>query len=759
MTLLVEVRRFQSFSLLAGLVLIALIAFPAMVHGENLTIIPKPLSIRQSEGHFTISEKTVIVVHPGLPDWRMVANSVREKLRRATGLELPVMADEEDLASCIVINGNTGKKELGEEAYELSVRVDRVMITAQTAHGAYYGTQSLYQLLPPEVEHPAASTGIPWKIPCVEILDKPRFPWRGMHLDVGRHFFPPAFVKRYLDVMAAYKLNTFHWHLTEDQGWRIEIKKYPRLTGIGSQRRETMGDCAPYGGYYTQDEVREVVEYARQRFISVVPEIEMPGHAQAALASYPEFSCSGGPVTVATEWGVFNDVYCAGREGTFEFLKNILEEVTQLFPGPFVHIGGDECPKLRWRNCVQCQKRIKTEGLKDESELQSYFIKRVEKILSAKGKRLIGWDEILEGGLAPGAAVMSWRGTSGGRDAAKAGHDVVMSPGSNCYFDHYQGKFGEPVAIGGYLPIDTVYSYEPVPADLTAEEAKHILGAQGNMWTEWMPDSRQVEYMLLPRMLALSEVVWSREQDRDYHDFALRLEGHYDRLAAMGMNFRVPPPSGAGGRSVIFHDTLVTLSSPVSQGKVYYALGENDTLPSSVYSRPIMVRDDEVLRSQTVLANGRKSNIVTTEFVRADSKINGLDYSYYEGGWDSLPDFKTLTPVRSGRMYDIGLAEIPHREDQFGVRISGFITPGEEGDYRFSLASDDGSKLFIDGREILNNDGMHAVKEVSAPVRLAKGKHALLILYFERWGDQSLSLSIEGPHSGRRRVPPRILSH
>jgi len=265
--------------------------------------------------------------------------------------------------------------------------------------------------------------------------------------------------------------------------------------------------------------------------------------------------------------------------------------------------------------------------------------------------------------------------------------------------------------------------------------------------------------MLLPRMLALSEVVWSRDEDRNYQDFSLRVERHYDRLAAMGLNFRIPPPSGAGGRSVIFHDTLVTLASPVSHGEVYYSLGEKDTIPTSLYSHPITIGDDEVLRSQTVLTNGRKSNIVTTEFVRADPKINGLNYSYYEGGWDSLPDFKSLTPARSGRMYDIGLGEIPHREDQFGVRISGFITTDEEGDYRFYLSSDDGSKLFIDERETVNNDGLHAAREVNAPLRLTKGKHALVILYFERWGDQSLSLSIEGPHSGKRRVPARILSH
>jgi len=747
--------------LLAGIFLIILPPASTAAIGEDVSIIPKPVFLQRGDGVFTMNEKTIIIIRNETSSFGSVGRDLQEKLRRATGYPLDIRPNHRSGAvdNTILLTNEVRGQSLGDEGYELSVRKNSISIAAQTAHGAFYAVQSLFQLLPAEVERQVLSGRMSWTIPCVEIRDKPRFGWRGMHLDVGRHFFPAAFIKRYIDLMAAYKMNTFHWHLTEDQGWRIEIRNYPRLTEVGSQRRETMGDCTPYGGFYTQSEVREIVEYARQRFITVVPEIEMPGHSLAALAAYPALSCSGGPLKVATEWGVFDDVYCAGREETFEFLQNVLAEITQLFPGPFVHIGGDECPKLRWKNCVRCQNRIRTERLKDESELQSYFIKRIEKMLNAKGKRLLGWDEILEGGLASNAAVMSWRGTNGGIEAARAGHDVVMSPGSNCYFDYYQGKSGEPPAIGGYLPLDTVYSYEPVPAELSSEEAKHILGAQGNMWTEWMPDSLQVEYMLLPRMLALSEVVWTRPEDRNYQDFTLRLERHYDRLAAMGVNFRVPPPSGIGGRAVIFHDTLLTLSSPVPGGTVYYALGEKDSVPSQLYSRAITIKGDEVLRAQTVLGNGRRSNIATTEFLRAEPELNGLNFTYYEGSWDSLPDFNTLTPAQSGRIYDIGLDVIPHREDEFALRMSGFITIEAEGEYRFTITSDDGSRLFIDGKETVNNDGLHGAREVSSLTRLTRGKHAMTILYFEKTGDQSLDLSIEGPHLARHHVPPRILSH
>jgi hexosaminidase len=403
-------------------------------------------------------------------------------------------------------------------------------------------------LLPVEVENQAVVEGIKLSVPACEIKDEPRFVYRGMHLDVGRHMFPVASIKRYIDMIALHKMNTFHWHLTEDQGWRIEIKKYPKLTETGAFRKETIVghagkpplvyDGIPYGGFYTQDEVREVIAYAASRFITIIPEIEMPGHALAALASYPELSCTGGPFEVGTKWGVEDDVFCAGKEGTLSFLEGVLTEVIDLFPGKYIHIGGDECPKVRWEKCPFCQKRIKDEGLKDEQELQSYFIQRIEKFLISKGRKLIGWDEILEGGLAPEATVMSWRGTEGGIAAAKEKHDVIMTPSKYVYLDYYQCEpEGEPLAIGGYLPLERVYSYDPMPAELTADEQKYILGVQGNVWTEYIPTPEQLEYMAYPRMFAIAETGWSPEKLKDFDEFLSRLEILKKRYDAIGINY------------------------------------------------------------------------------------------------------------------------------------------------------------------------------------------------------------------------------
>jgi hexosaminidase len=396
---------------------------------------------------------------------------------------------------------------LGDEGYELHVTPERITVRAQKPAGLFYGSHTLQQLLasPP--------------IPALRMVDRPRFTWRGLMLDEARHFFGKEFVKRVLDLLAQHKLNVFHWHLCDDQGWRLEIKKRPRLTEVGAWRG---GDGQRYGGYYSLAEIREIVTYARSRFVTVVPEIEMPGHATAALASYPELSCTGGPFDVATGWGIFEDVFCAGNDATFAFLEDVLAEVLELFPSRFVHIGGDECPKTRWRACPKCQKRIRDEQLADEQELQSYFIRRVERFLNAHGRKLIGWDEILEGGLAPNAAVMSWRGMDGAVAAARAGHDVVASPTSHCYLDYSYEK----------IDLERAYSFDPIPADLTEEQCKHVLGVQGNMWTELTPTVADVERQIWPRLCALAEVAWSPHGTRDFADFSARLAAHrHHRLA------------------------------------------------------------------------------------------------------------------------------------------------------------------------------------------------------------------------------------
>jgi hexosaminidase len=399
---------------------------------------------------------------------------------------------------------------------------------------------------------PTPVTGVTWSLPAVTIEDTPRFKWRGVMMDTSRHFMPKAFVERFVDLMASYKLNTFHWHLTDDQGWRIEIKRYPKLTEVGAWRKETRAghegpnagfDGVPHGGFYSQQDIREVVEYARERFVTIVPEIEMPGHAQAAIASYPELGNTHEPIAVGTVWGVYKNIFNVD-DSTIRFLQQVLDEVIRLFPGQFVHVGGDEAVKDQWKASPSAQVRIKALGLKDENELQAYFTKQMDAYLTKKGRRLVGWDEILEGGLAPGATVMSWRGVNGAIAAAQAGHDVVMTPNNAMYFDHYQSRdtAREPLAIGGFLPLETVYAFDPIPPVLTADQARHVLGVQANIWTEYIPTPQQFEYMAFPRTLALAEVAWSPAAARNLADFSARVDVDLERLKRLGVNYRPRTP-------------------------------------------------------------------------------------------------------------------------------------------------------------------------------------------------------------------------
>jgi hexosaminidase len=507
------------------------------VGSQPLSIVPYPQQVRRHNGYLTLDSATRVVVATNAgADLRNAVAAWTSQLRADWGL--PLTAAGAGSAIEFRLDPALG---LPAEGYQLNVSAGGATVSASADAGLFYGLQTLRQMLPIR----AANTRP--VIPMVEIQDAPRFVYRGMHLDVGRHFFPISFVKKYIDLMSQFKLNTFHWHLTEDQGWRLEINRYPRLTTIGSCRTETavrknfnpfIGDGKPHCGFYTQAEAREIVEYARQRFITVLPEIEMPGHATAALAAYPELACSPGPFEVAKTWGIFEDIFCPSEE-TFTFLQNVLTEVMAIFPSRYIHIGGDEAPKKRWQESELAQSVMRREGLKDEHELQSYFVRRIEKFLNANGRRLIGWDEILEGGIAPDATVMSWRGIKGGIEAARQGHDVIMTPTDYVYLDYYQGDpKTEPFAIGGNLPIEKVYSFEPVPSELTAEEARHILGAQANVWTEYMPTSSQVEYMVFPRLLALAEIAWSPKEAKNWKGFEARLPWQKRLLERQGVNFR-----------------------------------------------------------------------------------------------------------------------------------------------------------------------------------------------------------------------------
>lgn len=506
------------------------------LHAQS-AIVPQPVNVNYGNRYFDITASEII--NNAQVDLSFESNYLRLALKSKAQQSGNPDFQVDPLSIPIHLNLFSPDTLLPEGWYSLHTTEKSIQILATSKVGIFYGIQSLLQLSI-------------WRDDKRLVIkeaqvngDYPRFAWRGMHLDVSRHFFPVDFIKRYIDMLAMHKMNVFHWHLTDDQGWRIEIKQFTKLTEIGGWRNSTMVghysehryDSLRYGGFYTQDEIREVVQYAAQRNITIVPEIEMPGHAMAALAAYPQFSCNGGPFTVPGKWGVFDDVFCP-KEETFLFLEKVLDEVCRLFPGKFIHIGGDECPKTRWKTCKNCQKRIQDEKLKDEHELQSYFIQRIEKYLNSKGRQIIGWDEILEGGLAPKAAVMSWRGTEGGIEAARLKHPVVMTPGSHCYFDHYQGNpRQEPIAIGGFTPLEKVYQYDPIPTDLNAEERQYILGAQANVWTEYILNENHVEYMALPRMAAMAEVLWSYPSKRNYSDFFRRMQWLQNSYEDAGFNF------------------------------------------------------------------------------------------------------------------------------------------------------------------------------------------------------------------------------
>ncbi len=537
-------------------------AAPVAAADEAPAVIPAPKRLTAGDGGpFVIDPgKTVIVASD--PSLVPVAEYASEALSPALGHALKTTQQPIDNVITLKLDP---KLPLNDEGYTLVSTAAGVTITGRTPAGVFYGVQTLRQLLPVAAFDSRRNDILTWTVPAVQIEDEPRFAWRGLHLDVARHFFSVDEVKHFIDLLALHKFNTFHWHLTDDQGWRIEIKKYPKLTDVGAWRSgigfgldpkagTAWGPDGRYGGFYTQQQVRDVVAYAKTRFVNVVPEIEMPGHSVAALAAYPELSCSGKPFSTDITAGVHDGVLCASNPRVDQFITDVLDETLALFPSTVIHVGGDEVPKGPWKQCERCQAYMKQKNLKDENELQSDFIRRADRYLTSRGRRLIGWDEILEGGLAEGATVMSWRGVDGGIAAAKAGHDVVMSPGSHCYLDHYQGDpETQPKAIGGYTPLVRVYAYEPVPPELTEAEAKHVLGAQANLWAEYFPNYRHVQYMAWPRACALAEVTWSAKEARDYDDFTKRLRRHYERLDAMDVNYYKgaiddPPPVETGRR-------------------------------------------------------------------------------------------------------------------------------------------------------------------------------------------------------------------
>lgn len=599
------------------LILLFLTLGHAYAQDTRLAIIPEPASVTTTSQTFKLSRKATISYNDASA--KKTAGLLNEFLFTNYGFRLKLIASKATARlNAISIIHNDNRK---AESYELAIRQKGISLTGDAA-GIFYGLQTLQQIFP--VQKTAVIS-----LPGVQIKDEPRFAYRGLMLDVSRHFSPVSYIKKFLNVMAQYKFNNFHWHLTDDQGWRIEIKKYPKLQSVGAWREPTALEAnspqikdGRYGGFYTQQEIRDVVAYATARHINIVPEIEMPGHSLAALAAYPNLGCTGGPYQVMKYGGVNKDVYCAGSEDTFKFLQDVIDEVVTLFPGKYIHIGGDETPKDRWKQCPKCQQRIKAEGLKDEHELQSYFVQRMEKYINSKGRKIIGWDEILEGGLAPNATVMSWRGETGGIAAARQKHDVIMSPYTYVYFDYYQGKpTTEPKAIGGYLPLLSVYKYEPLSDSLSADQHAYIKGVQANTWAEYISSETHMDYMVYPRALAVAEIGWSPSAKKNYADFLQRLPARLSALDRQQVNFRIPEPFGLKD-SVTANDRLmINLAPAVANSNIYYTIdGTTPTLNSLKNNTGINISlpDDKpvVIKTLTVLPSGRQSAVYQATYLK-----------------------------------------------------------------------------------------------------------------------------------------------
>lgn len=734
-------------------------------YNQGINIIPTPQSLVQHDGFFRLGSNTAIAA--ASPEAKTVAEFFAAKMRTATGLNIQV-AEKGN----IQLSVDPSLDVANDEGYTLDVTKDGAVVVAKTAQGLFYGMQSFLQLLPAEIESPSKVNGIAWQAPAVSIKDAPRFGYRGIMLDPCRHFMPVENVKKYLDVLSLFKMNRMHWHLTDDQGWRIEIKKYPKLTEIASKRID--GEGTEHSGYYTQEEIKEIVKYAADRFITVVPELELPGHEMAAIAAYPNLSCKGEQGTPRVIWGVEDIVMCPGKEDMFTFLQDVIDEMVPLFPSEYFHIGGDECPKISWKNCPLCQKRIKEEGLKADSKhsaeerLQSYVIQRMEKYLATKGKKIIGWDEILEGGLAPSATVMSWRGEDGGIAAALMDHTVIMTPGGNgMYLDAYQGDSKiEPVTIGGYTLLEKTYSYDPIPDTLVAMgKSNYILGVQGNTWSEYMYDEAKRDYMVFPRILAVAEIGWTNLDRKDYKDFERRIENAYVRLDGHAINYHIPQPEQPNGSCnfVAFTDKASLEFKTTRPIKMVYTLdGSEPTPASTAYTAPIEITETTTLKITSVLPSGKMSPIRTIQVEKqslAPAKevaktTPGLNMEVTDGMYLNVKELeaaqketkksviKDLKEIRSV----VKTSESMRGVNQYAAVATGYVNIPEDGVY---FISSDLEEVWIDGKLLVNNGG--EVKRFSrhdSSVALAKGLHEIKAVFLghiiggwpSNWNDGSIKL-------------------
>ena len=689
-------------------------------HDPQIAIVPYPNHLETGRGTYRVTDRPVTCDSRTDERTQRAVVGFAARLATVTGGTNPVTVADEMPASGIRF---VTDESLPAEGYELNVDGEGIEVRASQFPGFLYALQSLGQLLPAAVYGTEPAPDAAWEVPCVKIADAPRFAYRGMHLDVARHFFSVDEVKRYIDVMAIHKLNTLHWHLTDDQGWRIEIKRYPELTAVGSIRKATVVrkewgtyDGTPYGGFYTQDEIRDVVKYAADRGVTVIPEIDLPGHMLAALTAYPELGCTGGPYEVWGRWGVADDVLCPGREKTFEFLEGVLTEVMELFPSEYIHIGGDECPKVRWEKCPRCQAKIRQLGLKDDGEhtaehyLQSYVTDRIGKFLAQHGRRIIGWDEILEGRAPSDAVVMSWRGSEGGIAAAKLGHDVIMTPNSHFYFDYYQSldTDAEPFGIGGYIPMEQVYSYDPAFPELTPEQQKHILGVQANLWTEYVLSDEHLEYMLLPRLAALSEVQWCLPETKDWNRFigSFRMDEIYSQMGyefakhifGVTASYAVDPEKGG---------VVMTLTTQGGAPIRYTLDGSDPTASSPLYKAPVTIGESCTFKA-AALREGMQTPVYARkfDFNKATGRRIALNAAptlkYTYGGASLLVDGYRGGPVYSNGAW-IGFLNEPLDVtiDMQGAKPYSAVTVEslvEKGEWVFPPSSV-GVYLSDDGRE------------------------------------------------------------
>lgn len=692
------------------------------------SIIPQPQSIAIGTGKpFILSSTTKISFPQNDENLKQIAAFLSEYIQISTGIKVqvtnsPIAKNSIDLQSNFT-NEN-------KEAYKLNVTQNKIVIDGASSAGTFYGVQMLRKILMMD----GVKSQI--KLPNVEVVDFPRFGYRGMMLDVARHFAPVDFIKKFIGILALHNINTFHWHLTDDQGWRIEIKKFPKLTEIGSKRAETIigkskdeYDGKPHGGFYTQNQIKEIVDYAQKRYITIIPEIDLPGHMMAALTSYPDIGCTGKEYEVRKKWGVSEDVLCVGNEKTFEFIEGVFEELIPLFPSKYFHIGGDECPKNSWKKCTKCQTKIAELGLKDdgkhtaEEKLQSYCIGRVEKFLNTKSKKIIGWDEILEGGIAPNATIMSWRSFQGGIEAAQQGHDAIMTPGSHCYFDHYQGNDVnlEPLAIGGYTSVERVYSFEPIPEILKSEERKHIIGAQANVWREYMPTLEQVEYMILPRLAALSEVLWAVPEKKNYANFLSRLANFLPVYDELNYNYAKNVLEVSPQIQIDTENSRMILDLKTSSKEpIYYTLdGSEPNNKSKKFTDKISIQKSVTVKA-AVIGKNYKSKVYkqSFEFNKATLKPVVLKNQpverYRFKGAETLVDGKVGTTVFSTGDW-IGLynenfeatVDLKSIQEVAEVVINTFVSPN---DWIF------GPKQF---NVFLSNDGVHFTSVYSKEIATA----------------------------------------